>query len=116
MWKELAAKVFPMNLKDAPYIGGIHGDGQFAVVMCTFQHPSGDGTKHDYYYGRVELCPTLEDAEIISREMHTKYPEYIPRGYCHGCTKLGSVVQHSIVDLGKARNIKGVPGYGRGWR
>lgn len=52
--------------------GGIPGDGPFAVVFCTFFHPS----VRDWCLGEVRLAETLEEAQKIAST-----------GYCHASSK-----------------------------
>jgi hypothetical protein len=67
-FQEAARRRWPLNYKEH----GVQGDGQFAVLCCTFFHPSA----RYQCYGELHLCETLEQAQKLAKT-----------AYCHADSK-----------------------------
>jgi len=71
-FQQAARKRFPNNYKE----NGVLGDGRFAVLCCTFLHPSAGCT----CWGELRLFETLEEAR---RQAKTVYCHAASKGCCH---------------------------------
>jgi hypothetical protein len=79
-FQEAAKRRWPLNYKEHEVVG----DGQFAVVCCTFFHPSA----RTRCYGELYLCKTLEEARKLAET-----------AYCHARSKGMCKRRHQIFKL-----------------
>jgi len=74
---------------------GVQGDGQFAVLGCSFLHPSA----RTMCYGELNLFETVDEAQAFADAVNRRvsYPGRI--AYCHAQSKGVCNGTHSVVSL-----------------
>lgn len=87
-FQKAARQRWPKNHKEHPIVG----DGDFAVVCCSFLHPSA----RRMCYGEINLFETREEAEAFAEAIGNRasYPRRI--AYCHASSKGLCTRRHAI--------------------
>ena len=87
---------FPRSYRDH----SIHGDGRFAVLTCSFMHPSAGRM----CYSDVYLFSSLSEAESLQRGLNDGSVKGSVE--CHAATKGLCRKKHELVDLGPVQSVQ----------